>query len=287
MQQKILVTGATGFVGKYVIQELLNSGMYQIIATSKSLDKAIEQSWYKEVVYIPYVIGADAERDLYQYFLQPDIVLHLAWEELGDYDSFLHIEKYLPAHYAFLKNLLQNGLKHLAVAGTCFEYGMQEGCLAETLCTNPVTVYGLAKDTLRKSLELLNKKHAFVFQWIRLFYMYGEGASKKSLISQLESALMRGDAEFKMSGAQQSRDYLSIKEVACNIMKIVAQTKVDGIINCGSGRATVIKDLVHAYVRQKKRDIRFIFGYYPYASYEPMHFYATIEKLESIGSHEK
>ncbi|MGE4510662.1 MAG: NAD-dependent epimerase/dehydratase family protein [Sulfurimonadaceae bacterium] len=288
MKKKILVTGATGFVGSYVVQALINCGMYEVIATSKSLEKAVAQSWYEDVVYISYLIGKDDATNLYQYFLQPDIVVHLAWEDLGDYDNLLHIEKHLFSHYGFLKNLVQNGLQHLVVSGTCFEYGMQEGCLHESLCTAPVTTYGLAKDSLRKFLEELKKKYDFTFQWIRLFYMYGEGQAKKTLIAQLEDAIKRGDTEFKMSGGMQKRDYLAITQIALNIVKILSQTKVEGIINCGSGQACAIKDFVDAYAKSRGSNIGFTLGYYPYASYEPMEFYANIKKMDSIheGSNE-
>lgn len=112
--------------------------------------------------------------------------------------------------------------------------------------------------------------------------MYGEGQAKKTLIAQLEDAIKRGDTQFKMSGGMQKRDYLAITQIALNIVKILSQTKVEGIINCGSGQVCTIKDFVEAYAKSRGSAIGFSFGYYPYATYEPMEFYANIKKMESI-----
>ena len=116
-------------------------------------------------------------------------------------------------HYYFLKNMVSHGLKKMVVTGTCFEYGMREGCLSEEMIPDPQNPYALAKDTLRKFLFELQKKHTFDCTWIRLFYMYGEGQNPNALLSQLETALQKGDAVFNMSGGEQLRDYLPIEKV--------------------------------------------------------------------------
>ncbi|MDD3573912.1 MAG: NAD-dependent epimerase/dehydratase family protein [Methanospirillum sp.] len=116
-----------------------------------------------------------------------------------------------PADYRFIRNMVLSGVRRVLVTGTCFEYGLQNGCLSEEMLTAPVTPYGFAKDVLRKSLVMLQEIHPFTLQWVRLFYLYGPGQNPKSLLSQLDAAIDRGDLVFRMSGGEQLRDYLPVE----------------------------------------------------------------------------
>ncbi len=140
------------------------------------------------------------QENYFSKFGNPDMLIHLAWQGLPNYKSLFHFENNLISHYFFLKNMVSHGLKKLVVTGTCFEYGMKEGCLSEDMVTDPQNPYALAKDTLRKFLFELRKKIEFDCTWIRLFYMYGEGQNPNALLSQLQTALENGDKAFNMSG---------------------------------------------------------------------------------------
>ncbi|MEO6729915.1 MAG: NAD(P)-dependent oxidoreductase [Ferruginibacter sp.] len=285
--RKILVTGATGFIGNYVISQLLLQGYCQVIATSVSTEKAMSASWFPAVKYIPFNLKSyDDNIDYCAYFGHPDSLIHLAWEGLPNYKAAFHTEENLPRHYLFLKNLVEHGLNDITVTGTCFEYGMQEGCLSEEMETKPANAYAIAKDTLRKQLEQLQAERHFHFKWVRLFYMYGSGQSPNSLISQLDKALDAGDRSFNMSGGQQERDYLPVEKVAAYIVQIALQKSTTGIINCCSGKAILVKDFVQQYVDQKGKHIHFILGFYPYADYEPMRFWGDNQKLKTIIKNE-
>jgi dTDP-6-deoxy-L-talose 4-dehydrogenase (NAD+) len=178
--------------------------------------------------------------------------------------------------------LVVKGLKDLNVIGTCFEYGMKSGCLSEDMETNPITAYSIAKDTLRKFIELLNENYEFKLKWIRLFYMYGKGQNPKSLIAQLEKALKNKDRIFNMSGGEQLRDYLPIEKVAEYITKISLQKKINGIINCCSGKPISIRNLIENYIKEKNEKIKLNLGYYPYPNYVPMAFWGDNSKLKAI-----
>ena len=275
---KILVTGATGFIGGYVVRELINQG-YRVVATSKNPEKATAFEWISQVQYIPCDLNV-AQENFFQSFRQPDLLIHLAWEGLPNYKDLFHLGKNLFSNYRFLKNMIEHGLKSLAVTGTCFEYGMQSGALSEDMETKPDNPYGLAKDTLRKFLEQLQKKINFEFKWVRLFYMYGKGQSSNSILSQLDKALENGDTSFNMSGGEQLRDYLPIEKVAEYIVKIAMQNKVHGIINCCSGNPISIRKLVENYLKKKQKNIHLNLGYYPYPDYEPMAFWGNDKKLK-------
>ncbi len=210
------------------------------------------------------------------------MVIHPAWEGLPNYGKLFHLERNLPKSFFFLKNMIENGLKKVVVTGACFEYGMQSGALKENLETKPNNPYGLAKDTLRKFLEQLQKKIDFDLKWIRIFYLYGKGQSSNSILSQLEAALERKDKIFNMSGGEQLRDYMPIEKAAEHIVKISIQDKVTGIINCCLGKPISIKKLVENYLAEKNKSIELNLDFYPYPDYEPMAFWGDNTKLKSI-----
>lgn len=280
--KKILVTGATGFIGNYVIKELLKIN-YSVIASSSSIENAQNKAWYKSVQYIPFNLKEfDTQIDYYNYFDMPDAMIHLAWEGLPNYKADFHTEINLPRHLSFLNNIIEHGLSNLTVTGTCFEYGMQEGCLNEEMDTKPANAYAIAKDTLRKKLQDIQEKKSFNLKWLRLFYMYGAGQSPNSLLSQLDKALNNGDVIFNMSGGEQERDYLPIGKVAENIVKVAVQNNITGIINCCSGEPIKVKEFVKKYIEASHQKIELNLGYYPYADFEPMNFWGDNKKLKSI-----
>ena len=277
---KILVTGATGFIGNHLVQHLLKKDV-EVIATSRSVEKAKQYQWFSKVKYIPCNFEKEQE-DYFSFFKRPECIIHLAWDGLWDYKDLLHFEKNVPVHYKFIKNMVHQGLKHVVVTGTCLEYGMQCGPLTEDLETNPSTPYGLGKDTLRKYLEQLCSINSITFQWIRLFYIYGDGQRETSLLSQLDEALRRGEKKFNMSGGEQLRDYLPVEKVAEYIAAIALQTEIQGIINCCSGTPISIRKLVEMHARKRGYSIELNLGYYPYPDYEPMAFWGDNSKLQSI-----
>ena len=159
---KVLVTGATGFVGNHVIKELLKDG-YHVIATSSDRSKAEKMQWLAQVEYIPFDLkNLDASINYVQFFKNPDVAIHLAWEGLPNYKSPFHIEENLSRHKTFLENLIENGLNDLTVTGTCLEYGKQQGSLRENMEVMPSTSYAIAKNELRISLQELQKNILFL-----------------------------------------------------------------------------------------------------------------------------
>ena len=279
---KVLVTGATGFIGNYVISNLLNRGI-DVVATSSNIEKAMMYEWFSKVKFIEHnIFDLNREDNLFEYFDKPDRMIHLAWKGLPNYKKTFHFEENLFSDYFFLKNLLENGLSNLTVVGTCFEYGLQEGCLSEELATNPSNSYAIAKDTLRKFLTQLEKELSFNLKWARLFYIYGEGQGDTSLISQLDKAIDSGASIFNMSWGEQQRDYLKVTEVAHRLTKIALQDKVTGIINCCGGSPIKIKEFVRQYLEETNKKIELNLGYYKYSELEPMNFWGDITKYKTI-----
>lgn len=275
---KILVTGATGFVGNHVMQQLLQS-KHEIIASA--MHRNLQQTWSGKVRFVAYDLYQQRENP-YVFFDQPDILIHLAWDHLDNFSSDLHIQKTLPVHKAFINALIAGGLKRIVVAGTCLEYGLQEGCLAETSNSAPVISYAIAKDALRKYLEELKAQHSFEFLWLRLFYMYGKGQQEKSILQQLEKAIQAGEKSFNMSGGEQWRDYLPVETMASRIVQAALSDAKNEIVNCCSGHPVSIKELVTEYLNKAGVEMKLNLGYYAYPDYEPFRFWGNDATLKKI-----
>ena len=284
---RVLVTGATGFIGNYVVETLLQRG-FLVIATSNDIEKAKAFSWYPSVTYIKFDIKKISDAiNYFEFFQKPDLVIHLAWEGLPNYRNEFHLLENLPRHILLVQNFLQNGLQDITIARTCFEYGMQQGCLTEESPSMPDNPYAKAKDELRKKIQSLQDAYSFSFKWVRLFYMWGNGQNAKSLIAQLEAAIQNGDTSFNMSGGEQVRDFLPVIDVAANIVSVATQKQLEGIINICSGQPITVKEFVTNYLKQCNHQIQLNLGFYPYPDFEPMKFWGSNEKLKKIINNER
>ncbi|MCD4680088.1 MAG: hypothetical protein K8S00_06855 [Bacteroidales bacterium] len=85
-----------------------------------------------------------------------------------------------------------------------------------------------------------------------------------------------------MSGGEQLRDYLPVEKVAENIIKISMQDKIDGIINCCSGKPISIRNFVENYLEKANQNIELNLGYHPYPDWEPMAFWGDTSRLNKI-----
>ena len=278
---RILVTGATGFIGNHVIYELLKTD-HEIIASSRNKSRAEKFSWYSEVHYLPWSIGEKSDQNLFDYFLKPDLCIHLAWDGLGNFKDELHETTYFENHLSFLRTLIQEGTPKVTTTGTCLEYGLVEGELNEEMATSPTLPYAIGKNKLRIELEKLQEAYSFELDWIRLFYMYGKGQNPKSILALLETHIEQGHSVFNMSGGEQGRDYLPVKKIAKIITNLALIETGCGVVNCCSGKPIKIVELVNDFITQKNARIELNLGYYSYPDYEPFEFWGNRDKLERL-----
>jgi dTDP-6-deoxy-L-talose 4-dehydrogenase (NAD+) len=283
---KVLVTGATGFVGRHLVAALLARGC-EVRAVARNAETAATLPWINAVEFIAADIHAD---DLNIAALTDgiDALVHLAWPGLPNYRALFHFEHNLMADYRFIKGAVEAGVSHVLVTGTCFEYGMQSGPLSEHTAPQPSNPYGLAKNTLRLFLQNLQQVQPFTLQWVRLFYLHGEGQNPNSLLAALDRAIDAGDDSFNMSAGEQLRDYLAIETAAGYLAAIVQQREFDGVINCASGQPVSVRALVEQRLRARGATIQLNLGHYPYPTHEPMAFWGVTDRLQQLlgASHE-
>ena len=274
---RVAVTGASGFIGKHLIREMIKTD-HQVVAISRHQDSLAE---FRDLIDIVELDLADVDADIYSRLGQPEALIHLAWGGLPNYKSDSHLDE-MPMHFEFLELMVKNGLELLMVTGTCFEYGMQSGCLSETDIVKPTNPYGLAKNELRKKIEKLKLTYPFKLVWPRLFYTFGNEQAKTSIYTQLKQSVMDSKTVFNMSGGNQIRDYLGIEMIVKKLLALLNLKKDIGIVNVSSGLPRSLKSIVDEWKTVNRWDIELNLGYYPYPDYEPMEFWGSDLKYKQL-----
>lgn len=271
----ILVTGASGFIGRHVVDCLRQQYKgHKVIATGRNEAKLKSLG----CDYIVFNLDNQPE-DSFNTLGKPDVMIHLAWENLNNYNALSHLEHTMSSHIKFIKSMITGGLKNITVVGTCYEYGNIDGCLAEDIRSNPMMPYSIAKDTIRRFLEILNKTHSFVYHWPRIFFVYGEGQQERTLFGQFEKAIKNNAESFDMSGGEQIRDYLHVKTLAEYLVKLALDEKNSGVFNVCSGKHVSVRNMIEAWLKEKNKTLKLNLGAYPYTPHEPFAFWGDNTKI--------
>jgi dTDP-6-deoxy-L-talose 4-dehydrogenase (NAD+) len=277
---KILVTGSSGFIGKRVVERLTKDTQNSVIRTHRN--EEWKQNLKNGSAQHVYFNLRDISSADFTSCGSPDMVIHCGWDDYRNVHSLDHIGVNFFNSYHWLKRLVEEGLSNIVCIGSAFEYGLTNGELGEELDTKPTTSYSLAKDSLRKSLELLSMENNVTFKWLRVFNVFGIDQHPKTLFGLLDSAILEKQRTFKMSGGEQLRDYIDIDVLAEMITTVALQDEINGVINCCSGNPVSIRKLVEQYLNDRGVSMELELGFYPYASYEPMSYWGGVEKVEKI-----
>jgi len=280
---RYLVTGASGFVGRNLVEYLLQDEN-EVVAIVRDKKRLQQYGWHSLKDCIVLNLNDIQVNDLWTHMGRPECVFHMAWEGLPNYDSPYHLTRNLHAQMNFLAKLIGSGCPKVVIPGTCFEYGEQYGPLQEEAVCNPVSSYGIAKDSLRRAIFDLKKSSQAVVIWARLFYLYGKYQRPDSLLGQLNLAISRGERVFRMSGGEQLRDYSDVMDVVKNLCLVSQKVNQSEVINIGSGKPISVRRLVEDTCSRAGADIKLELGYYPYLKHEPLAFWADVSKLNRIIS---
>lgn len=268
---KILVTGANGYIGKHVVESLLALG-HEVIALDITTDRIDERA---------QKINANIfEADNLPI---PDVLIHLAWQDGFAHNNPSHLNN-LPRHFNFLKGFIDRGLKHLVVMGSMHEVGYFEGAIDENTQTNPISLYGIAKNSLRQALEVYLKDKEVIFQWLRGFYVVGDDYSNHSIFTKILEMEKEGKDFFPFTDGKNKYDFEDIKILSTQIAKASTQNEVTGIINCCSGVPVSIKDKVEEFLKKNNLKIKPEYGKFVSRSYDSPIIYGDNSKIEKIWS---
>ena len=232
--KKILVTGASGFIGRHCIPLLLDKG-YEVHA----LYSKTKIPFAKEVIHHQINLLDVSTLDPLIKKITPSHLLHLAWNATpGTYWTTEENSAWLQVSLQLIKCFNSHGGKRAVFAGTCAEYDWNDGfCSEEKTLLNPSTLYGKCKASLYQELQ----KQELNFAWGRIFFLYGPNEHEKRLVPTVINSLLNNQIA-KCSHATQQRDFLHVKDVADAFVTLL-ESSLQGAVNIGSGIDLPIKDI--------------------------------------------
>lgn len=272
--KSILVTGASGYIGRHVVNQLLRDGCRVLVAD-------IDLSGYsEEVIKIDESIFS-GDIDIFEKMGRPDVCLHLAWKDGFKHNSHEHINN-LSKHYEFITNMLAGGLKQIAVMGTMHEIGYWEGAVDEKTPTNPMSNYGIAKNSLRQAVRELCKEYGAKYQWLRAYYITGDDMKNHSIFAKIMEKEQEGEKEFPFNSGKNKYDFIDIHDLALQIAASIEQDEITGIINCCSGTPVSLGEKVESFLKENNYKIKLKYGAFPDREYDSPAIWGDSTKIEMI-----
>lgn len=274
---KVLVTGANGYIGRHVVKSLLNRGCEVVacdIATN-DVDGRAQR--------LDFNLFSLPDGNVYELLGSPDVCLHMAWRNGFVHNASTHIED-LSAHYEFVKRMIDGGLRQLAVMGTMHEVGYWEGAIDEDTPTAPSSMYGIAKDALRRAVTLYASQHGCILQWLRCYYILGDDKKSNSIFGKILKAEEEGKETFPFTTGRNKYDFINVDELAGLISAVVMQDEVNGVINCSTGRPVSLAEQVETFIREHSLKIRLKYGAFPDRPYDSPCVYGDASKINRILS---
>lgn len=273
--KRILVTGAGGYIGRHVVDVLLERG-FDVIAADLNTEKV-----NKKAIRISIDLFSGMP-NIYEKLGSPEVLIHMAWVDGFVHNSFCHIE-YLPKHYTFLKNMLSSGVSQVSIMGTMHEIGYFEGEIGENTPSNPLSLYGIAKNALRQMTNIFACEYPkVIFQWLRAYYIYGDDALNHSIFAKIIQADQEGKTTFPLNSGKNLYDFISVDELATQIATASTQTEVTGIIECCTGRPRSLKDKVEEFIAEQHLSIRPEYGAFQDRPYDSPGVWGNAEKIQKI-----
>ncbi|MBP3959792.1 NAD(P)-dependent oxidoreductase [Gemmata sp. G18] len=242
--KRLLVTGATGFVGAPAVR--LARDHFEVHATARTA-RAVPTG----VSFHPCdLLNADKTARLIE-IVRPTHLLHLAWVATpGVYWTSPENHRWAEASKHILLTFAQYGGTRAVVAGSCAEYDWGTGgvCHERDTPARPRTTYGRCKLELGKWAEVLGSARGVSVARARLFFLYGPGEHLSRLVPSVARALLAGTPAACSTGTQE-RDFLHVEDAA-DALVALAQSDLTGPVNVGSGAAVAVRDLIDHVARE-------------------------------------
>lgn len=246
-QDRILVTGASGFIGRAVVDALrqLEAEVHGTLSPSSELDADGDRGvTYHRVNLLDRTAVADLAARV-----QPTHLLHLAWNLAPGELNAAHHVAWTQASLDLLAAFQAQGGRRAVLAGSCFEYDFAYGyCTEDVTPEQPSTIYGRAKNGLYRLATAYAEPKGLSVAWARIFFVYGPGEASHRLVPHVIDALSSRQPAVCTHG-RQIRDYLHVADVAAAMVALL-RSEVQGAVNVGSGIPVTLRDIIHEIADQ-------------------------------------
>jgi nucleoside-diphosphate-sugar epimerase len=246
---RVIVTGASGFIGKELCTKLLERG-HQVVGICRTNTEP-ENMRLKFLHHVPYVMGEMLPKEVISF--SPEVLVHLAWNGIPDFSEHKCIDNVV-SQLRFLKETekLQQ-LKKIVAAGTCREYGAKKGACAEMERVQPDSYFSWAKQTLADYFRLVCQQRMTKLVWFRIFYIYGPGQRAESLIPTLIKAF-KSNLQPEIRNSTAANDYIYIDDVISAFIYTIENKDCQGTFNLGSGKITSVAKISEIVERTIRND---------------------------------
>ena len=241
---KILLTGATGFIGSHIAEELIIQGFKVVALKRSSSDLWRCKSFKHKILWIDCDNIFDAETEIIK--CNPDILIHAAWSGVSasDRDNWIEQEKNLTFFVSLLEIVKKTNISKIIALGSQAEYGSFEGLIDETQPTNPNNAYCAIKVCASVLLRSFAELYKIDWYWIRIFSVFGEGEDSKWLIPAVISKLINNEP-IQLTSCEQQYNYLYIEDFVSQLLSVViCKENKSGIYNLCNSESIVLKDLL-------------------------------------------
>lgn len=278
--RRVLITGATGFIGARVVRQVVERGWEPIALLPPDDQGGTLDGCDVHVIRgtLADIDGWDAEAAR----LAPDACLHLAWTTApGVYLDTPDNLNWLSWSGQLLSRLPKWGVRRVVVAGTCAEYDSDYGYLRETSPTRPLTLYAASKLSLRLVAEQLAARSGLQFSWARIFHLYGPGEHPRRLVASCIRTLLAGE-RFEATEGRQIRDFLHVDDVASGLLAVL-DADGQGDVNVCSGEPVAVRQLLESVGHVVGRSDLLALGARPAAGWDPPFLCGDNGRLRTYG----
>jgi nucleoside-diphosphate-sugar epimerase len=277
----ILVTGATGFVGRAVVAMLVGRGDdVHALYRDRPLAGTPEVTWHR----VDLLAAGEIERVVAE--VCPDRLIHLAWHTehgriMQAQENIVWVEGSLRMMRAFARY----GGSRVLILGSGAEYDWSNaaGPLSELRSPlTPATLYGAAKDALRRLATAYARQEGIELAWGRPFFLYGPGEDPARLVPSVIRSLL-ADWPVAISSGAQIRDYMHVEDLASALLALL-DSPVVGDVNLASGVGTSLDEIVDEILRSTGRPELVLRGGLPDRPWEPPMLVADVTRLrDEVG----
>lgn len=269
MTGTVLLTGASGFVGRQVLRALAEGGArVRAVIRETNQGKFTGLDGIEQVVTTPDLFAENIEW-WEEVCHGIDTVIHVAWyAEPGKYLQSSKNLDCLTGTLQLAKGAAQANVRRFIGVGTCFEYDLTGGLLSINTPLRPLTLYAGAKAATFMALSQWLPQQGIEFTWCRLFYLYGEGEDARRLVPYLRAKLAAGEPA-ELTCGNQLRDFLDVREAGRMIVETALSDK-QGAVNICSGIPITIRQLAETIADEYGRRDLLKFGVRPNNVIDPL-----------------